>query len=611
MVEKGRKHEEVEEAHGDYGHVEKEIFMVNGLLSVLGLMLLFLGIQEVSIASLWVITLILSIAAVRELVLERRLTVELLMAIVGFILAYHGIVFEGLIIMLLYSFAETLEAQVEKLALRRLEEAKRLIPKRVRVVRDGSIEEVDASQVKPGDVVLVRKGEAVPVDGVLLDTGVFDLRLITGESEPVTVEGGRAIESGAINVGQPVKVKAVKSPLESTIQRIVSSALELLREKGATQRLIDRLAPYMIVIVIGAFIAAYITLGPEKSVVLLLAGCPSAFIIASSAATSYSIATLATRGIVARGGRSLEAAGKIKAVVLDKTGTITMGTLKPSRVVVLRGAASQDGLLNLVAAAASTSLHPLSIAIARRWRPMGNVEKVEEVPGRGLRAVVSGRTLLLGSERFLEEEVGYRPENPCVDEVPVFAHVDGTTLAICMSEEVDEKTKAAINEMKRMGLNLVLASGDRRNKVEKIARELGIDEYHAELKPEDKLEIVSKVREKYDPVSMIGDGVNDLEALAASDLGVAVGNIDAVRNLADAVLVNGVADAPRLYRMGRSYLAGLKAGLVAATIVKLAVIILGIGGSIPLWLVALLGDDGSTIIGSVAAVAVILLTYRG
>ncbi|WP_062661263.1 heavy metal translocating P-type ATPase [Aeropyrum camini] len=512
--------------------------------------------------------------------------------------------------MLLYSFAESLEAQVEKLALRRLDEARKLIPKRVRVIRNGAIEEVDPSQVKPGDVVLVRKGEAVPVDGVLLDTGVFDLRLITGESEPVTVESGRAIESGAINVGQPVKVKALKTSSESTIQRIVSNALELLREKGATQRLIDRLAPYMIVIVIGAFTAAYVILGPEKSVVLLLAGCPSAFIIASSAATSYSIATLATRGIVARGGRSLESAGKIRAVVLDKTGTITMGTLKPSRVVVLRGVASRDGLLNLVAAAASTSLHPLSIAIARHWKPMGSVERVEEVPGKGLRAVVSGRTLLLGSEKFLEEEVGLRPGNPCGDEVPVFAHIDGTTMAICMSEEVSEKTKAAIGEMKRMGLKLVLASGDRRNKVEKIARELGIEEYYAELKPEDKLEVIRRVREKYGPVSMIGDGVNDLEALAASDLGVAVGNIDAVRSLADAVLVNGVADAPRLYRMGRAYLRGLKSGLFAAAAVKLAVIALGVGGSIPLWLVALLGDDGSTLIGTAAAIMAITLNYR-
>ncbi len=593
---------------GNHGHDAREKMLVfAGLeaISLAGIALWMLGYTIHATYMLWAGVVLLLAAAARETLETRRPSVEFLMMVVGLILAYHDIVLEGLLIYALYGLAEVIEVLVEKLAVRRLDSLQKMIPRRVTVVDGLNLRIVDSDTLRPGMIVIVRKGEVVPADGILLDDGLFDRSLVTGESEPVRLNKGSFVESGSVNMGDPVRVKAVKAPDESTLQSLVSRAVSLLEEKGQVQRLIDRLSPYMIAGILGVFIPLYLVTGPERAVVILLAGCPSAFIITSSAATSYTVASLARLGIIARGGRALERASGIRAVILDKTGTITIGRLRPIRIVGLQDV---DGeIRGLLAAVASASLHPLSRAIASSWEPQGVLEQVREYPGQGVEAMVSGRRVLLGSRGFVESRLGVGVDGlSCGVGITVYAAVDGVPLAVCVEEDIDENAVEAVRELKRMGLHVVIASGDRSEKVEAIARRLGVDEYYSGLTPDDKLRIVNTMRSKYGPVSMIGDGLNDLEALAASDLGVAVGNIDAVVNVADAVLTRGVNQAPILYRAGRSYMNSLKAGFVAAAVVKVAVIALGLSGFMPLWMVALLGDDGSTILGVASSIGVLL-----
>jgi len=288
------------------------------------------------------------------------------MAIVGYILVFHGVVFEGLIIYVLYSIAETMEVQVKKLALRKIEKAKKLIPRRVRVFREDGYVEVDASEVVQGDRILVRRGEVVPVDGVLLGRGVFDTSLITGESVPMEFGEGEQVESGYINVGDPIEVRAVKSPAESTLQQLILRATELLENKGRVQRLIERLSPYMIITVLGIFALTYL-FAQERAVAVLLAGCPSALIIDSAATTSYTVSLLAGRGVVVRGGAALESGSKVGRVVIDKTGTLTMGIPRPVRVIPPDGM-DPELFKAHVSAVATASLHPISRAIATSWQ---------------------------------------------------------------------------------------------------------------------------------------------------------------------------------------------------------------------------------------------------
>lgn len=579
-----------------------EIYAALAVLSVGGLIAGLLGLDLTSTIALASAVALLGVASAKELVEERVIGVRMLMAIVGFILILNGVILESLIIYVLYVIAEIMEHVVEKLAVRNLESAQRLIPRRALVERRGSVEEVEVKDLRPGDVIIVRKGEVVPVDGILLERGIFDTRYITGESIPVERGRGEVVESGYINSGAPVKVRAIKRPQDSTLQVIISRTIEMLERKSRVQRFIQRVAPYMIIGVLALFAPTYLFLG-EKAVAILLAGCPSAFIILSSVDTMYTIASLARRGIVVKGGEALEAASKVRALIIDKTGTLTLGNPRPVSVHPPRGISAEE-FMSIVASVAAVSLHPVSRGLAEAWRASYTVGEAKEVPGKGIRARINGSTVALGSKSFIEEVVGSGvSDGSCGTGMVVYASIDGNVGYICLGEEITEDAVRAVKKLRSMGLRLILASGDRKERVEMVARSLGIDEYYYSMKPEDKLKLVERVRKECKcGVAMIGDGVNDIEAMAASDMGIAVGNVDVIAGVADAVLIRGFRDAPQLLAAGRGYMGGILFGIGVGSLIKAVVIVLGLSGSIPLWLVALLGDDGSTLLGSMAAV---------
>ncbi|AEM38968.1 heavy metal translocating P-type ATPase [Pyrolobus fumarii 1A] len=524
-------------------------------------------------------------------------TVDLLMSIVGFVGHAIGAVLETSMVYVLYAVAEASEAYVESLARRRISMLESLLPSRVLVKKGKGVREEPLDEVRPGDVIIVRPGEVIPVDGVSLSPGLVDTRFVTGEHERRLVEPGDPVESGYINAGRsPLIVRALKPPSESLLAILVRTAEEVLERKTRIQRLIERIVPSYTLLVLAVFGLFVLLAGPYRGLTVLLAGCPSAFIVASSFTTVYSVSILATRSILVKGGSVLETLAHCNVVILDKTGTLTLGELRVAKVVPSNGFTARQ-VLKLACAAAKASRHPASQALAKECREAP--EQAREEPGRGVVAVVSGHLVVMGSRGFVASHLGYEPPSPCRESKEVHVAIDGRYAgSICMEEELVENAKKVIDELRSMGLRVVIASGDRRDAVKTVADKLGVDEYYYGLKPHEKLELVRRLRARYNsPVAMLGDGINDVEALAEADVGIAVGGIDVVAEVADAILANGVTDLPKLIRYAYSFRNAITTSFAIAALVKTMSATLGLLGYLPLWVVAALGDEGATILG--------------
>ena len=586
-----------------------------GAASVIGFIVYLIGLKQVAMSLVILQSFSLLLRFLAMLYFRSKFTVDLLMFIAGFALAFNGMPAEGFILYFLYSIAEMMEFYIERLARRRLEILASLIPLRVLVQRGSTTVEVDVSEVKPGDVVLVRRGESVPANGILLDRGTFDTSALTGEPIPVELEEGSMVESGYINTSpSPVRVKATRKPEESTIQVILKTALEYAEAKGRLARLLEKATPPYTFLVVIAGILGYITLGVNALVSILVAGCPSAFIVSNAASTMLSAAQLARSGIVVKGGLPLERGSRASHVVLDKTGTLTIARPKLAKVVPPRGL-DASRVLEVAASAASVSIHPLSKAIIVEAKARGInpplPREVEDIPGKGLRVEIDGYQVAIGSRSFIEESTGTSIEPPCPEMATVYLSVNGEPGALCFADQLDPSSKKTLKLLKAMGIKVVLASGDQPHRVEAVAKELGIDEYYASMKPGEKLSLINKLRDRSKrPVIMVGDGINDVEALAAADVGVAVGSIEQVINVADVVLKEGIKGLPVFVSLSRAFLNGILAGFALAMIIKVIVALAGSAGAIPLWLVVLLGDDGSTVTASLASGAIILSNWR-
>lgn len=589
---------------GRHGHdrVELEIEWIALLVAAaLGVALSFAGAETLSKALLALVGLAL-LARFLYMLRRDRYTVDLIMGGVAILLAIAEKPLEGHIIMALYAAAEAIEELAEALAARRLTGLLEVLPSRITVVRGGRHVVVKPGEVKPGDVILVGRGQVVPVDGVTLDRAVFNTSLVTGETEPLEAREGSKVYSGFINLGDPIRVKALLPPSESSLQRAIKAAIDLVERKTRVQRLIERYAPAYTIALFTVAGAALVVMGVNASISLLIAGCPSAFILTSSVMSLTSVASLAGKGVIVKGGEALERLAGVRVLIFDKTGTLTFGRLTLSRIAAPPGVHGET-LLSVAATLAAASGHPLSRSIVdaaiKRGVSLMEALDVREVPGAGLEGRVNGVLVRIGSRAFTGAE-----ERLCGEgEVPVYVAIDGVAGALCFKEGIDQSTRRAIAEVKSMGYRVVLASGDRPENVERVARELGIEEWHGELKPEDKLRLVERARRVHGPVAMVGDGVNDVAAMAAADAGIAVGDVDVVNEIADAALRGGVTQLPRLLRESKAFMGGMTLGFAAAAAIKAAAVGLGSLGLAPLWLVALIGDDGSTLSGIAAGLA--------
>lgn len=524
---------------------------------------------------------------------------------------------EAVFVMLFFQVGELFEGIAEGNSERAISQLLDIRPDTANVERGGEVLVVSPEEVAVGETVVIRPGEKVPMDGVVLEgTSSLDTVALTGESVPRDVTAGDSILSGCVNQSGVLRVRVEKEFGESTAAKILDLVQHAGSKKSRSEKFISRFARIYTPIVVFAAIA--LALIPPmltgdfagsfaawllRALTFLIVSCPCALVVSVPLAFFGGIGAASKAGILIKGSSYMDALAKADTVVFDKTGTLTKGvfevtTLHPEEM-------DEKELLHLAAHVERYSTHPIAVSLRTAFGNEADgcaVESVEEVAGQGIRAVVNGRTVCVGNSKMMDA-IGAKWKS--CDEAGTIIHVavDGVYAGhIHISDIEKPDAKKAIAELKALGVgHTVMLTGDREEVAKRVASDLGLDEYHAELLPADKVSGVEQLlqnRKEGASLVFVGDGINDAPVLARADIGVAMGAMgsDAAIEAADVVLMD---DQPskiaKAVRISRSTLAIAKQNIVFAIAVKIGILILAAFGLAPMWL-AVFGDTGVLIL---------------
>ena len=476
-----------------------------------------------------------------------------------------GVYYEvAAIIVTLILMGRLLEARARSRAGGAIRALMDLAPKLARVERDGVERDLPVAEVRVGDVVLVRPGEKVPVDGVILDgRSTVDESMLTGEPLPVSKQAGDPVIGATLNKSGAFRMRAARIGRDTVLQQIIRLVQEAQGSKAPIQRLADLVSGYFVPIVMSLAIATFVVwfnLAPQENrlamalitfVSVLIIACPCALGLATPTAIMVGTGRGAQSGVLIKGGEALETAHRLTTVVLDKTGTLTRGA--PAVTDVAAVGIDETELLRLCAGAEGGSEHPLGEAIVRAAAERGlarpPAEAFEALAGRGVRARVAGREILVGTARLLGErgivvDEAMAQRFADAGKTPVFVAVDGRAAGLlAIADPVKEGAQRAVARLQALGLEVVMLTGDQRRTAEAVAREVGVDRVLAEVLPDGKAEEIRRLRSEGKVVAMVGDGINDAPALAAADVGIAMGNgTDVAMEAAAITLVRGDLD---------------------------------------------------------------------
>lgn len=470
----------------------------------------------------------------------RVIGIDLLVSVAAIGAILIGNFWEAAAVTFLFSVGHALEAATLNKTRSALAELVAVAPDTAIVMRNGEQLEVPAHQVRMGEIVLVKNGAKVPVDGqVVSGTGAIDEASITGESIPVEKSKSDPVFAGTVSRGGFLQVLATGIGADTTLARIIHRVEEAQDAKARTQSFIDRFSKwYTPAVMVLALVAGLATGDIVLALTLLVIACPGALVISIPVAIVAGIGRAARNGILIKGGEFLETSAKISVVAVDKTGTLTEGRPRLTDVVVLEPSMDRADVLRWAAAAEAGSEHPLARPILDTAHeegvgPEGVPGTVTPVPGRGIVSDIDGRRVLIGNLPLLEQygvsdSVGAADaakELAAAGRTPMIVAVDQQVLGvIAVADQLREDATEMVSRLHAAGVEkVVMLTGDTRLVAESVARAVGIDEVHASLLPEDKLEAVAKLQREGHVVAMVGDGVNDAPALATANIGVAMG----------------------------------------------------------------------------------------
>ncbi len=497
--------------------------------------------------------------------------------------------------------------------------------KTARVVRGGEEVDIPVEDVVAGDVVVVRPGEKIPVDGrVVSGESAVDEAMITGESIPVTKRPGDEVIGAAINVSGSFRFRATKVGKDTALSQIIRMVEEAQGSKAPIQRLADKISGVFVPIVMAFATVTFLVwllFGPEPAftlallnfVAVLIIACPCAMGLATPTSIMVGTGKGAESGILIKGGEALEGAHKLDTVVLDKTGTLTKGEPELTDIVAANGVPVEE-LLRLVASAERGSEHPLGEAIVKGAKERGitltDANGFEAASGGGIRATVEGRQVLIGNRLFLDEAgisedgmLSRSEELAGEGKTPMFVALDGETAGlVAVADVVREESKEAVERLHALGLEVTMLTGDNRRTAEAIARQLGIDRVLAEVRPEDKANEIKRLQADGMKVGMVGDGINDAPALAQADVGIAIGTgTDVAMEAADLTLISGdVRGVAKAVGLSKATVRNIKQNLFWAFAYNVALIPVAAGilyplfagGTVPEVLRPVLGEYG-------------------
>ena len=483
-----------------------------------------------------------------------------------------------------------------------------LVPPKARVFRNDKEVEIPTSEVALGDVVVLRPGDRVPVDGEVVEgTTSIDESLVTGESLPVEKKPGGKVVGGSVNGAGSVKFKATGVGEETTLARIAKLVETAQNSKAPGQRLADKAAAYLVVLAVAAGIATFIgwRWGGGASFVTALTfaisavviACPDALGLATPTAVAVGTGLGARHNILIKDAATLEGASRITAVAFDKTGTLTEG--KPRVVdVVTAACVNENEAMSLLAAAERGSSHPLAAAVLeeakrRNLNADDKVEGFENVSGHGLRAVIGGKRVLVGNARFLKDEgIDLTPVTEGVDRLMsagrtlILLALDGkAALVIGVTDPIKPSAKRAVAELRKLGIETAMISGDNKAVAEAVGKAIGIDRVFAEVLPQDKAEHIKTLQREKKFVAMVGDGVNDAPALAQADIGIAIGaGTDVAIEAAKIVMMKSdPLDVLNAIILSKATVRKMKQNLVWASVYNVLAIPIAAGVFYPVW----------------------------
>lgn len=546
--------------------------------------------------------------AVRALISLRNkhVSIELLVTIATLGALVIGEYWEAAAVTFLFIFGAYLEARTLSQTRQVLKGLLDLAPTTAIVVRDGRQLEILPHEVAQGEIVLIKPGAKIAVDGAVIEGySAVDESAITGEPMPEVKSPASLVFAGSVNQNGLLKVRATGVGADTTLARIIRRVEEAQEEKAPTQRFIERFARWYTPFIIGLSLAAYmVTRDIELALTLLVIGCPGALVISTPVSVVAGIGRAAKSGILIKGGEYLENAGKISALALDKTGTLTQGKPRVTDVIPFASIqapgplsvngkwdATQSNLLYWAGIVEAGSEHPLARSILAEAEQMGNIPAAkgfETYTGRGVKAIYQGKTIGIGSLELMEALnvsvngktgemlAGLKSEG----KTAVLVSMDDQAIgAIGISDPIRETSRSMVQRLEETGVKRILMlTGDDELTAKSIARQAGIEEVHAGLLPEDKLTVIHELQEQGHVVAMIGDGINDAPALAAADIGIAMGaaGTDVAIETADiALMADELMKVPEAIRLSKTTLRNIRQNVFIA-LATVTVLLLGV-----------------------------------